>query len=112
MCAYVHFFSFPDNSESHKRTGSLANYTSSADLRAPTNIPARHHDLLDDEEVVRMAKEEGRVTVVFPGRVTQDSCCKFVCEILKCVLYQRQQLPMMYDQLVYYQKKQQAAGRV
>ncbi|XP_048865630.1 MAD2L1-binding protein [Brienomyrus brachyistius] len=101
-----------DNSESQKRTGSLPNYTSSSDPRAPANISARPHALLDDEEVVRMAKEEGLVAVVFPGRVTQDSCCKFVCEILKCVLYQRQQLPMMYDQLVYYQKKQQATGRV
>lgn len=45
--------------------------------------------------------------VVFPGTVTQDGCCRFVSEILKCVLYQRQQLPMTYDQLVYSQKKQQ-----
>ncbi|KAJ8250825.1 hypothetical protein COCON_G00227470 [Conger conger] len=53
---------------------------------------------------------DGCVAVVFPGSITQDACCKFVCEILKCVLYLRQQLPMTYDQLVYFQKKQQATG--
>ncbi|TKS85386.1 MAD2L1-binding protein [Collichthys lucidus] len=62
-----------------------------------------------DAEVVRRAQEEGHVTVVFPGTVTQEGCCRFVSEILKCILYQRQQLPMTYDQLVYSQKKQQAS---
>ncbi|XP_015229153.1 PREDICTED: MAD2L1-binding protein [Cyprinodon variegatus] len=62
-----------------------------------------------DAEVVRKAREEGCVSVVFPGTVTQDGCYRFVCEILKCILYQRQQLPMTYDQLVYSQKKQQAS---
>ncbi|XP_074502628.1 MAD2L1-binding protein [Sebastes fasciatus] len=62
-----------------------------------------------DSEVKRRAQDEGRVNVVFPGTVTQDGCCRFVSEILKCVLYQRQQLPMTYDQLVYSQKKQQAS---
>ncbi|XP_029963356.1 MAD2L1-binding protein [Salarias fasciatus] len=62
-----------------------------------------------DTEVFRQAQEEGRVNVVFSGSVTQDGCCRFVSEILKCILYQRQQLPMTYDQLVYSQKKQQAS---
>ncbi|KAM9847503.1 MAD2L1-binding protein [Aulostomus maculatus] len=62
-----------------------------------------------DAEVVRRAEEEGRVDVVLPGTVTQEGCCRFVSEILKCILYQRQQLPMTYDQLVYSQKKQQAS---
>lgn len=66
----------------------------------------------DDAEVVRKAREDGRVEVVFPGPVTQEGCCRFVSEILKCILYQRQQLPMTYDQLVYSQKKQQAAVQV
>lgn len=65
-----------------------------------------------DAEVVRRAQEEGHVTVVFPGTVTQEGCCRFVSEILKCILYQRQQLPMTYDQLVYSQKKQQASMQV
>lgn len=63
-------------------------------------------------EVVRRAREEGRVDVVFPGAVTQNSCYHFVSEILKCILYQRQQLPMTYDQLVYSQKKQQTSAQV
>ncbi|XP_063347602.1 MAD2L1-binding protein [Pelmatolapia mariae] len=62
-----------------------------------------------DAEVVRRAQEEGCVNVVFPGIVTQEGCCRFVSEILKCILYQRQQLPMTYDQLVYSQRKQQAS---
>ncbi|XP_037540959.1 MAD2L1-binding protein [Nematolebias whitei] len=62
-----------------------------------------------DAEVVRRAREEGCVNVVFPGVVTQNSCYHFVSEILKCILYQRQQLPMTYDQLVYSQKKQQTS---
>ncbi|XP_041644711.1 MAD2L1-binding protein-like [Cheilinus undulatus] len=62
-----------------------------------------------DAEVLRRAQEEGHVSVVFPGTVTQDGCCRFVSEILKCILYQRQQLPMTYEQLVYSQKKQQAS---
>ncbi|KPP68803.1 MAD2L1-binding protein-like [Scleropages formosus] len=66
----------------------------------------------DDGEIRRTAKEKGCVSVVFPGTVTQDSCYKFVCEIIKCILYQRQQLPMMYDQLVFYQRRQQAASQV
>lgn len=65
-----------------------------------------------DAEVVRRAQEEGRVNIVFPGTVTQEGCCRFVSEILKCILYQRQQLPMTYDQLVYSQKKQQASLQV
>ncbi|MED6266866.1 hypothetical protein CHARACLAT_006368 [Characodon lateralis] len=60
-----------------------------------------------DAEVVRKAREEGAVNVVFPGAVTQGGCYRFVSEILKCILYQRQQLPMTYDQLVYSQKKRQ-----
>ncbi|XP_017319574.1 MAD2L1-binding protein [Ictalurus punctatus] len=60
----------------------------------------------DDEEIARRARVEGRVDVVFPGSVTQDGCCRFVCELFKCVLYQRQQLPMTYDQMVFFQKQQ------
>lgn len=66
----------------------------------------------NDAEAVRQAQEEGCVKVVLPGTVTQEGCCRFVSEILKCVLYQRQQLPMTYDQLVYSQKKQQASMQV
>ncbi|KAF3842270.1 hypothetical protein F7725_024221 [Dissostichus mawsoni] len=52
-----------------------------------------------DMEVMRRAQDNGCVNVVFPGTVTQEGCCRFVSEILKCILYQRQQLPMTYDQL-------------
>lgn len=65
-----------------------------------------------DAEMLKTAQEEGCVNVEFPGTVTQEGCCRFVSEILKCVLYQRQQLPMTYDQLVFSQKKQQASMQV
>uniref|UniRef100_A0A8D0H6L9 MAD2L1 binding protein n=1 Tax=Sphenodon punctatus TaxID=8508 RepID=A0A8D0H6L9_SPHPU len=45
------------------------------------------------------------VSVVFPGSVTQEGCCHFICELLKHVLYQRQQLPLPYDQLGYFYKR-------
>ncbi|XP_052468755.1 MAD2L1-binding protein [Carassius gibelio] len=69
-------------------------------------VSANH---IDDEEIFRRAREEGRVNAVFPGRITQDGCCRFVCELLKCVLYQRQQMPMTYDQMVFFQKQQHNA---
>ncbi|XP_032397996.1 MAD2L1-binding protein isoform X2 [Etheostoma spectabile] len=68
-----------------------------------------HRKTEDNSEVMKRARDEGRVNVVFPGTVTQEGSCRFVSEILKCILYQRQQLPMTYDQLVYSQKKQQAS---
>ncbi|XP_005795266.1 MAD2L1-binding protein [Xiphophorus maculatus] len=77
--------------------------TSGTDVRKDTNTEKQ------DAEVVRKAQEEGCVDVVFPGAVTQDGCYRFVSEILKCILYQRQQLPMTYDQLVYSQKKLQTS---
>ncbi|XP_027863225.1 MAD2L1-binding protein [Xiphophorus couchianus] len=77
--------------------------TSGPDVRKDTNTEKQ------DAEVVRKAQEEGCVDVVFPGAVTQDGCYRFVSEILKCILYQRQQLPMTYDQLVYSQKKLQTS---
>lgn len=66
----------------------------------------------DDEEIARRARVEGRVDVVFPGSVTQDGCCRFVCELFKCVLYQRRQLPMSYDQMVFFQKQQLTTTQV
>ncbi|XP_023864475.1 MAD2L1-binding protein [Salvelinus sp. IW2-2015] len=84
--------------------------TSSTDTATtlPPLTPSKQAEA-DDAATLRRAREEGRVEVVFPGLVTQEGCCRFVSEILKCILYQRQQLPMTYDQLVYSQKRQQAA---
>ncbi|PKU49103.1 mad2l1-binding protein [Limosa lapponica baueri] len=42
------------------------------------------------------------VSVVFPGAVSRESCCRFACELLKHVLHQRQQLPLPYEQLAYF----------
>ncbi|XP_043111007.1 MAD2L1-binding protein [Puntigrus tetrazona] len=80
----------------------LANSSGSQRDCESSGLTANH---VDDEEIFRRARE-GRVNVVFPGRITQDGCCRFVCELLKCVLYQRQQMPMTYDQMVFLQKQQ------
>lgn len=60
--------------------------------------PSKQHNSTEasDAEVVRRAREEGLVSVVFPGTATQEGCCCFISEILKCILYQRQQLLMTY----------------
>lgn len=42
------------------------------------------------------------VSVVFPGAVSRESCCRFACELLKHVLHQRHQLPLPYEQLDYF----------
>ncbi|KAK2922042.1 hypothetical protein Q8A73_001527 [Channa argus] len=89
----------PDNSQERE--------TSSPRSQQDCNMTS--HTMVSNSEVVRRAQEDGRVNVVFSGTVTQDGCCCFVRELLKCILYQRQQLPMTYDELVYSQKKQQAS---
>ncbi|KAM3863028.1 MAD2L1-binding protein [Diretmus argenteus] len=101
---------------SSEKDTTTANHTQLEDsshersLQAPLPTATKHDNTEDnDAEVARKAQEEGRVDVSFPGTVTQEGCCRFVSEILKCILYQRQQLPMTYDQLVYSQKKQQAS---
>ncbi|XP_004473131.1 MAD2L1-binding protein [Dasypus novemcinctus] len=45
------------------------------------------------------------VPVVFPGPVSQEGCCRFTCELLKHVMYQRQQLPLPYEQLKHFYRK-------
>ncbi|XP_059215095.1 MAD2L1-binding protein [Centropristis striata] len=91
--------STPDNTQEEDTSGQRSSQVSSQQQQNGED---------NDSEVLKRAQEEGRVNVIFPGTVTQEGCCRFVSEILKCILYQRQQLPMTYDQLVYSQKKQQA----
>lgn len=45
------------------------------------------------------------VPVVFPGPVSQEGCCQFTCELLKHIMYQRQQLPLPYEQLKNFYRK-------
>ncbi|KAG7512751.1 MAD2L1-binding protein [Solea senegalensis] len=80
-------------------------------LQESDEIANKQHSNTEDNdaEVVKRAQEQGCVDVVFPGTVTQEGCCRFVSEILKCILYQRQQLPMTYDQLLYSQQKRQSS---
>ncbi|MBN3309274.1 MD2BP protein, partial [Amia calva] len=87
------------------------NLKNAADAAVAPSPAAKRQGVAEQQETEHTSKEDGSVCVVFPGSVTQDSCCKFVCELLKFVLYQRQQLPMTYDQLVISQKKIQAANR-
>ncbi|XP_034753418.1 MAD2L1-binding protein isoform X1 [Etheostoma cragini] len=92
-----------DNTQEEDTSGQRSSQDSSG------TASKQHRKTEDNSEVMKRARDEGRVNVVFPGTVTQEGCCRFVSEILKCILYQRQQLPMTYDQLVYSQKKQQAS---
>ncbi|XP_016046910.1 MAD2L1-binding protein isoform X2 [Erinaceus europaeus] len=48
---------------------------------------------------------DGLVPVVFPGPVSQEGCCRFTCELLKHIMYQRQQLPLPYEQLKHFYRK-------
>ncbi|XP_069744237.1 MAD2L1-binding protein [Narcine bancroftii] len=49
---------------------------------------------------------QAELPVLFPGHLTRKSCCRIVCELLKHVLYQRQQLPLPYDQLAFFSKRE------
>ncbi|XP_069343817.1 MAD2L1-binding protein [Eulemur rufifrons] len=48
---------------------------------------------------------DSMVPVVFPGPVSQEGCCRFTCELLKHIMYQRQQLPLPYEQLKHFYRK-------
>ncbi|XP_004267594.1 MAD2L1-binding protein [Orcinus orca] len=52
------------------------------------------------------------VPVVFPGPVSQEGCCRFTCELLKHIMYQRQQLPLPYEQLKHFYRKPPQAEEV
>ncbi|XP_030354634.1 MAD2L1-binding protein [Strigops habroptila] len=52
------------------------------------------------------------VSVVFPGAVSRESCCRFACELLKHVLHQRHQLPLPYEQLAYFCRRAAKGGDV
>ncbi|XP_075411148.1 MAD2L1-binding protein [Tenrec ecaudatus] len=45
------------------------------------------------------------VPVVFPGPVSPEGCCRFTCELIKHIMYQRQQLPLPYEQLKHFYRK-------
>ncbi|NXX97775.1 MD2BP protein, partial [Centropus bengalensis] len=51
------------------------------------------------------------VSVAFPGAVSRESGCRFACELLKHVLYQRQQLPLPYEQLAYFSRRDEDASK-
>uniref|UniRef100_A0A4W5QGP3 Uncharacterized protein n=1 Tax=Hucho hucho TaxID=62062 RepID=A0A4W5QGP3_9TELE len=72
----------------------------------PSLAPSKQVEA-DNAETLKRVNE-----VVFPGSVTEEGCCHFVSEILRCILYQSQQLPLTYDQLVYCQSRPQAAMQV
>ncbi|KAE8600171.1 hypothetical protein XENTR_v10013115 [Xenopus tropicalis] len=57
----------------------------------------------------RCSQEDLTVSVVFPGLVTRESCCRFTCELLKHILHQRHQLPLPYEQLLGFSGKAQGS---
>lgn len=52
------------------------------------------------------------VSVVFPGLVTRESCSHFACEIIKHILHQRHQLPLPYEQLLVFTRRQQGGDEL
>ncbi|CAI9584767.1 unnamed protein product [Staurois parvus] len=66
-------------------------------LRRPRGRPNR-----------RGSRDDLDVSVVFPGRVTRESCCRFTCELLKHILHQRHQLPLPYEELLRFCQRQQS----
>ncbi|KAM4772448.1 LOW QUALITY PROTEIN: MAD2L1-binding protein [Rhinophrynus dorsalis] len=57
----------------------------------------------------RGSQDDHLVSVVFPGRVTRESCCRFTCELIKHILHQRHQLPLPYEQLVVFSRRHQGS---
>lgn len=71
-----------------------------------------HAPQVDPETVITSVQEASEpfcprdlVPVVFPGPVSQEGCCQFTCELLKHIMYQRQQLPLPYEQLKHFYRK-------
>ncbi|XP_063774870.1 MAD2L1-binding protein isoform X2 [Pseudophryne corroboree] len=69
----------------------------------PVRIPRGRSNPLQK----RGSRDDLEVSVAFPGLVTSESCCRFTCELLKHILHQRHQLPLPYEQLLFFCKKQQ-----
>ena len=46
-----------------------------------------------------MAMEEYFLDIVFEGIVQSSDCAKLIIELLKYIAYQRQQIPLSFDQL-------------
>uniref|UniRef100_A0A4W3JGK6 MAD2L1 binding protein n=1 Tax=Callorhinchus milii TaxID=7868 RepID=A0A4W3JGK6_CALMI len=57
------------------------------------------------EPVCPGKRSEAEVSVLFAGPVSRDGCCRLVCEIVKHVLYQRQQMPLPYEQLPFFTRR-------
>ncbi|XP_040467365.1 MAD2L1-binding protein [Falco naumanni] len=74
---------------------------------APSASPLLIAEALDRDDEMKTRQSSPpvaypMVSVVFPGAVSRESCCRFACELLKHVLYQRHQLPLPYEQLAHF----------
>ncbi|XP_018118218.1 MAD2L1-binding protein isoform X2 [Xenopus laevis] len=74
-----------------------------------TDLPLRRAHGRVPPSQRRCSQEDLAVSVVFPGLVTRESCCRFTCELLKHILHQRHQLPLPYEQLVVFSRKPQGS---
>ncbi|XP_078068274.1 MAD2L1-binding protein [Mustelus asterias] len=72
-----------------------------AEMRSQSGVKWK---LLTDSRF--QASGEAEFPVLFPGHVSPESCCRLVCELLKHVLYQRQQLPLPYQQLAFFSRRE------
>ncbi|XP_028903324.1 MAD2L1-binding protein [Ornithorhynchus anatinus] len=75
-------------------------------LSSPRMKPPRAPSAKESERTVdHPGPGDSVVPVVFPGPVGRGGCCRFVCELLKHIMYQRQQLPLPYEQLALFYRK-------
>ncbi|KAM5165330.1 LOW QUALITY PROTEIN: MAD2L1-binding protein [Mantella aurantiaca] len=75
--------------------------------KAEPHPPSRRSRIRPNAPPRRGSRDDLDVSVVFPGRVTRESCCRFTCELLKHILHQRHQLPLPYEDLLHFCQRQQ-----
>lgn len=59
----------------------------------------------------RSKKAETKIDVLLDEPLTNESCTKVVIELLKYILYQKQQIPFAYEALAQYQTSVKATDR-
>lgn len=59
----------------------------------------------------RGEKDKTEINVILDEPLTNDSCTKVVMELIKYILYQKQQIPFAYDALAQYQTRKEVSDR-
>lgn len=59
----------------------------------------------------RGEKDKTEINVILDEPLTNDSCTKVVMELVKYILYQKQQIPFAYDALAQYHTRKEVSDR-